>query len=180
MRAAGGPIRALGMFMLVCAAAAWAEPVTLGAGERAELVALQPIRGDALRGSELRDRAVVVTFFASWCPPCRTEFAHLNSIADEFEDADLTIVAINVFEAFDGNDEVRLARFLDDTQPRFHVIKGDESIKRTFADVQRIPTVFVFDRAGLPVMHFIHARGARKMSVTEDELRAAVSRALAR
>ena len=174
------PLRTLCVLVLVAAGAAGPEPVMLGADERGELVALERMRGGVLRGADLRDRAVVVTFFASWCPPCRAEFVYLNGIADEFENADLTIVAINVFEEFDDNDEARLSRFLEDTQPRFHVVKGDASIRRIFDDVQRIPTVFVFDRTGKPVMHFIHARGAKKMSVTEDELRVAVSRALAR
>ncbi len=155
-----------------------AGPVALGDAERAALATLEPLRGKAPEVSDLRERAVIVTFFASWCPPCRTEFGHLNRIAMEFENADLTIVAVNVFEAFDDNDEVRLARFLDDTEPRFHVVKGDASIRRAFGEVERIPTVLVFDRAGKPVMHFIHARGAKKMSVTEDELRAALARAL--
>ena len=173
-------ITTLAMLALLCAApgATLARPVVLGEAERAALAALAPLRGVALEHSDLSDKAVVVTFFASWCPPCRTEFIHLNRIAAQFQAADLTIVAVNVFEAFDGNDEARLARFLDDTQPRFHVLEGNASIRRAFGEVERIPTVLVFDRAGRPVMHFIHARGAKKMSVTEDELRAALARAL--
>ena len=175
-------VRSAAALILVCTAlgAASAEAVVLGAEQRAELVALERIRGDALETSHLRDKVVVVTFFASWCPPCRAEFVHLNRMADEFDGADLTVVAINVFEEFDENDRVRLARFLEDTQPRFHVVKGDASVKRTFADVNRIPTVFVFDRTGHSVLHFIHARGASKMSVDEDELRIAISQALTR
>ena len=37
-------------------------------------------------------RPVVVTFFASWCPPCTDEFAHLNKIADNPEFADASDV----------------------------------------------------------------------------------------
>ncbi len=172
--------RGLGILTFVCGAAVSAsgDSVVLGAEERAQLVALESIHGEAIKSSDLRDKAVVVTFFASWCPPCRAEFLHLNAIAGEFEGADLAIVAINVFEEFDENDQARLSRFLEDTKPRFHVVKGDEPTRHTFGNVQRIPTMYVFDRKGQPVMHFIHARGAKKMSVTKDELRTAVSRAL--
>lgn len=182
MNGARGPILVLGILALMFAAAAavHADAVTLGDRERTQLVALESIRGEAVKPSDLRNKAVVITFFASWCPPCRVEFLHLNRMTGEFEGSGLTIVAINVFEEFDQNDQVRMSRFLDDTGPLFTVVKGDQAIKRAFGDVQRIPTVLVFDRAGRPVMHFIHARGAKKMSATEDELRMAVSRALTR
>lgn len=172
-------MRALFMLVLTAAATVSADSVVLGDRERTQLAALESIRGESVRIADLDGKAVVVTFFASWCPPCRTEFLSLNKIAKEFAGADLSIVAVNVFEDFDETDEVRLSGFLADTQPHFFVVEGSEEIKRTFGDVQRIPTVFIFDRSGQPIMHFIHKRGAKKMSVAEDELRVAVARALA-
>jgi thiol-disulfide isomerase/thioredoxin len=180
MRSASVSVRAL---IFTALAFAWllpasSEPMTLGAGERAHLAALPGIEGRSIESGDLDGKAVVVTFFASWCPPCRTEFNHLNRVAAEFPAADLSIVAINVFEEFDGDDAARMSRFLADTRPRFHVVKGDEPTRKTFGEVQRIPTVFVFDRHGRQVMHFIHKRGTKKMSVDEGELRIAVARAL--
>ena len=44
--------------------------------------------------------------------------------------------------------------------------------------VERIPTVFVFDRRGKGVYRFIHLKGAKKTNPRYDELRAAVVKAL--
>jgi thiol-disulfide isomerase/thioredoxin len=49
-------------------------------------------------------------FFASWCPPCRTEFENLNTLKAEFATA-IEIVAVNIFEAWDENDDERLTGF---------------------------------------------------------------------
>ena len=46
--------------------------------------------------------------------------------------------------------------------------------------IDRIPSVFVFDRQGRQVWHFRHAPGARKTHVTEAELTAVLKDLLAR
>ena len=147
---------------------------------RAHLSTLEPVRDGRVNAADLAEQVVVVTFFASWCPPCRDEFRALNALQEHFTGQPLRVVAINVFEAFDDNDAARMKRFLDATAPRFKLIKGNARTRKHFGDVDRIPTVFVFDRQGQPSMHFVHARGASRMSVTFDELRSAVTQALTR
>ncbi len=162
------------LFFAVCANAA---SVRLDAPLRQALAGLPPIVG-VLDAGRLEAKVVVVTFFASWCPPCRTEFSHLNDLAAEFAAGELEVVAINVFEEWDENDEIRMQRFLADTNPSFAVVEGNEAIKQAFGEVQRIPTTFVFDRAGLAAMHFIHEVGATKMTADVDELRSAIHESL--
>ena len=123
-------------------------------------------------------RVTVVSFFASWCPPCRTEFQHLNTAARR-HGSDVHIVAVNVFEQWDANDEQRLAVFLTDTAPRFHVVAGNERILQLFGGVNRIPTVFVFDARGHSIEHFIHERNAKKTNLSAHELQLAIEAALA-
>ena len=120
-----------------------------------------------------------VSFFASWCPPCRVEFSHLNHLFEEYGPETITVVAINVYEEFDENDAARMQRFLSDTAPRFHVLKGTDESIASFLPVERIPTVYVFDGKGNPRLHFIHKVGAKKRNPGLEELQAAVSAALA-
>ncbi len=145
---------------------------------RAHLLTLSPLIKTPVKARSLRDHVVVVSFFASWCPPCRAEFKTLNAIAGEFRDAPLTIIAINAYEDFDQNDEVRLERFLQDTSPRFKVVTGTDETLALFGGVDRIPTVFTFDADGKAVMRFVHVRDATKMSVDETELRGSILPAL--
>lgn len=131
------------------------------------------------RLGSLQDRIVVVTFFASWCPPCRPEFGHLNEVRQAFPEKDVTILAVNLFEDFFKKGmKRRMARFLDATKPAFAVLRSakDSEIESKFGGVDRIPTVYIFDRTGKPVFTFIHQVNAKKTHATAEELTAALRR----
>lgn len=156
------------------------DAVRLDAERTKHLLSLVRIDGRALTPDQLRGRAVIVSFFASWCPPCNTEFEHLNLLNLAHAAKGLTIVAVNQFEDFTGFDDggKRLKRFLDRHQPVFSIVKGTQETARLFAGVKRIPTVFVFDRSGTARLHFIHAKDAARTNPGMDELRKAVQDAL--
>ena len=175
-----GALRAAGLLLFFSSAAPAAEPVTLTPAHEAHLSGLPVLRGAPFDPGAGGDGPVVVSFFASWCPPCRTEFAHLAELVHVHADDGLRVVAVNVFEAFDDDDGPRLARFLRETAAPFTVVEGTAETRALFGDVSRIPTVFVFDGEGRSVLHFIHERGSTRMTVSAEELEQAVAVALAR
>ena len=59
-------------------------------------------RGDLPSAAALAYRVVVVMFFASWCPPCRPVFAHLNGVIEDCAGRDLSVIGVNLFEDFGG------------------------------------------------------------------------------
>lgn len=139
----------------------------------AKLSALPPMTGKTLDGT--RGKVTLVTFFASWCPPCTDEFHHLNKLRAKIPEADFDIVAINVYEDYFGFvNHKKLARFLKKTAPTFVTLESKDWVIPTFENIDRVPTVFVFDRTGKKVFHFIHIKDSKKMSLTYDELLGAV------
>jgi cytochrome c biogenesis protein CcmG/thiol:disulfide interchange protein DsbE len=136
------------------------------------VVAALPTVKDAIGTSPdaLDNQPIIVTFFASWCPPCREEFAHLNKLADKYRDTDLRIIAINVYEAWDDNDAARMQQFIRATAPQFPALVGSESVRDLFGGISRIPTVYGFSRDGKLSYRFIHKRGAKKTNATFAEL----------
>lgn len=73
-----------------------------------------------------------------------------------------------------------MMRFLDATKPSIAVLraKDDGQIETRFGGVDRIPTVFIFDRTGNPIFTFIHQADAKKAHATADELTAVLRGAL--
>lgn len=146
---------------------------------RAALAALPSLSGEALEAEGFEGQVVAVAFFASWCPPCKPEFDHLNEAARVYGDRGLTVVAVNIFEAYlKDPDGRRLKAFLTETAPRFTVVGGGEVVASLFGEVDRIPTLHIFGRDGAPILNFVHARGATKTHATFEEIAAAVESAL--
>ena len=174
--------------ILTWAAAANSQPaipafdVLLDDARKAHLAALGGIDGRPLDLRQLEDRVVLVSFFASWCPPCNAEFEHMKLLQFDHAADGLTVVAVNLFENFAGfeDDGKRLTRFLTRHAPVFSVVRGTAETAKLFGGVVRIPTVYVFGRDGRPRLRFVHAPGAKKTNPGLEELRAAVRNALGR
>ena len=150
------------------------------ADSRAAVAELPSIQGTKpLNLSAIENQPVLVTFFASWCPPCRIEFAHLNNLKKRYSDTDLQIIAINVYEAWDDNDAERMEKFISSTQPSFPAVIGSEKIRELFGGIDRIPTVYGFDRSGELSYRFIHKRGSKTTNASFIELDQAVKNLLA-
>lgn len=65
-------------------------------GSLAPGFSLARLGGGDVSLSELRGRAVLINFWASWCPPCRLEMPDLVRAYERYEAQGLTILAVNL------------------------------------------------------------------------------------
>lgn len=56
---------------------------------------LPTLAGGRTKLSTLRGHPVVITFWGTWCPPCRDEFPALVSAYQKYRDAGLEVMAVN-------------------------------------------------------------------------------------
>jgi len=95
---------------------------------------------------ELKGKPIILTFWATWCSPCKEELPTLEKFAEGRKDR-LTILTI----AIDGENEKQVQSFVKEnniTLPVLLDVKGE--IARTYR-VRMIPTTFLIDGEGFMV-----------------------------
>ena len=141
---------------------------------------MSPINVRKLSENDLKGQVVLISFFASWCPPCITKFKHTNDFQGTYRGKPLKIITINYFEDLGGfkYDSERLEHFVYRLKSKFHVLKGNDVLAKQFEGIQNIPTVFISDKKGQKALHFIHRYKSKKTHPTTAELETVLNRIL--
>ena len=103
--------------------------------------------GRSLEGQQytlgsLQGKVVVISFWATWCMPCRAEIPMLNSIYEELHDQGLVILGITAEPASVVQD------FLKDRPISYPVVIDQGAAITNRYKVQAFPTLVVIDREG--------------------------------
>jgi thiol-disulfide isomerase/thioredoxin len=96
--------------------------------------------------SELRGRAVLVNFWASWCTPCRSEMPAMQRVYDDFRDQGFIVLAVNSTHQDNLGDAITFAqiRKLD-----FPILLDRDGAAGSLYDVRALPTSFFIDPEGI-------------------------------
>lgn len=132
------------------ASIAGAQRVRLGAP--APEIDLPTLDGGRARLSALRGQPVVVSFWATWCPSCRTELPELTRAHETHRAANLAILGVN------GRDQEystkHVQRFVDELALRFPVALDAQGRTRRAFLIVGLPTTVFIDSGG--VVRAIH------------------------
>ncbi|MDO9114695.1 MAG: TlpA disulfide reductase family protein [Polaromonas sp.] len=102
-------------------------------------------QGKTWRLSDLRGRAVLLNFWASWCEPCRAEMPTLQQIADFYGPDKLLVLAINFKEH-----PTRALQFAASTGLSLPVLLDPQGQTARAWGVKVFPTTVLVDRQGRP------------------------------
>ncbi|MEA2690802.1 MAG: hypothetical protein QOJ16_189 [Acidobacteriota bacterium] len=104
--------------------------------------ALTDLSGHPLTAGQVAGRAVLVEFWATWCPPCRSTLEWLGRLKAKYGDR----VAVLALAVESPADEVRATATSLSPDVRWAV--ADATTARAFGDIAAVPTLFLFDRGG--------------------------------
>lgn len=112
------------------------------AGQKAPELRATALDGKVWALKDLRGRAVLVNFWASWCEPCKEEMPSLQALADRHPDR-LVVLTINLKESPEA-----IARFVRSSGLRLPVVRdADGSLARAWG-VRIYPSTVLVDAQG--------------------------------
>ncbi len=124
--------------LIVLAGLAWAW---LGdSAERAPDVAFETLDGDQIRLADLRERPVIVYFWATDCVTCMREMPDLVAMYEGLDERGLELIAVAM--SHDDPDDVRAVQRERDLPFRV-VLDRDGELARAFNNVRVTPTKFL-------------------------------------
>ncbi len=134
--------------LALAASAAGAQSVKLGT--RAPNIDLPVLSGGRVKLSELRGHPVVVTFWQTWCPSCRSEFPELIKANAAYAAAGLVIVGINdpMQEHSGGDGAKHVKLFVDELAVSFQIALDKNGRTRDRFGVLTLPTTVFIDADG--------------------------------
>lgn len=117
----------------------------------------------AYRLSELRGRVVLLEFWATWCPPCRTSIPHLEALQQRYAGQGLVILAVTDESAATARKFVEGPFKGKMTFPVMIDRRGQTN--RTYG-IRSIPTAYLIDTSGKVVWQG-HTMQLQEAQVTE-------------
>jgi len=129
---------------------------------------LESLDGKNVRLSDLRGKAVLLNFWATWCGPCKIETPWLVEMQDKYGSQGLQVVGV----AMDDSGKDDIAKFAKDMGMNYPVLLGKEAVGDDYGGVPALPESFFISRDGKIVDKIIGLRGKAEI---EDSIKKALN-----
>ncbi len=117
-------------------------------GKPAPEFTLTDLAGRPVALSSLRGKAVLLNFWATWCPPCKQEIPWFVEMQKRYGAQGLQVVGVNMDDAGDLKD---VARFGAENGVNYPILIGQEQVAQQYGGIDYLPTTFYIDRKGVVV-----------------------------
>lgn len=129
---------------------------------------LESLEGKNVRLSDLRGKAVLLNFWATWCTPCKIEMPWFVEMQKQYGPEGLQIVGV----AMDDASKEDIAKFAKDMGVNYPILIGKEDVGDLYGGVPAMPESFFIGRDGNLVDKIIGLKGR---SDIEDSIKRALN-----
>ena len=100
--------------------------------------------GAMVKSSAYQGKAILINFFATWCPPCRKEIPSLIQLQKEYGPKGLTVIGIST----DQGGASLVDKFAQKMEINYPVLLSDSKTPDSFGGILGIPTSFLVNKEG--------------------------------
>lgn len=113
-------------------------------GVEAPDFSLFTLDGQKVKLSDYRGKAVLLNFWATWCPPCKVEMPWFVDLQKQYGKDGLVILGV----AMDDSEPAAIGKFAQELGVNYTVLLGTDKVSDDYGDVQYLPTTFFIGRNG--------------------------------
>ena len=154
-----------GFFAIVVAVVllgASSQANAIEAGQAAPDFTLKNIDGQNASLSDFKGKAIILNFFASWCPPCRGEIPDFIELQKAYGDKGFTFIGVSLVGADESKDFVAKMRI------NYPVLVDDGKVSVLYGPVRSIPTTFMIGKDMKIVKMYV---GSRSKEAFEGDIK---------
>ena len=160
---------ALALAMLLSACDFDAQAAS-GIGAPAPAYEAPTMEGEMVSMDDFRGQVLLLNMWATWCPPCRWEMPHLQSLHEELRDQGLAVVGVSV-DAPSAERQVR--QFLDELGIDFLILRDPQERGHRLFGGYGLPMTVIIDGEGV-----LRWRHMGPVTSDDPELRAVLDETL--
>ena len=129
---------------------------------------LQTLDGKSLKLSDLRGKAVLLNFWATYCGPCKIEMPWFVELQKEYGPQGFQIIGV----AMDDASTEEISKFAKEMGVNYPILIGKDSVAESYGGVSVLPTTYFVDRDGKLIAREF---GLRSRSDFVDDIKKALS-----
>lgn len=131
--------------LLLVSSVSYCETIGGNVGEKAYDFSLQDLKKKEFQLESVKDKHVLLVFFATWCPPCTKEVPILKELQEKYSD-ELEIVAINITFS---DKEKKVRKFVKKHKLKYKILLDKTGEVSSKYGVRAVPTNIFIDKDGV-------------------------------
>ena len=120
------------------------EPLDYNIGQEAPGFILNDLTGKKISLDSFKGKPVLLNFWATWCPYCRKERSHLDTLHKEYKDKGLIILSISTDRSLNT-----LKKYMKKTPADFIVLYDTNGEVSSAYNIRGLPSSLLINREGI-------------------------------